>query len=100
MQHNTDVNGNAYTTVCGVGETWRCGLSYSRNNLESLSPLQILAELSPFQRERAAAQILQAGYVRSLLDIFQARSSWHLHEPLPACSVHTGERCVRTKCVA
>ncbi|CAK0784720.1 hypothetical protein CVIRNUC_007924 [Coccomyxa viridis] len=32
---------------------------------------KVLAELSPFQRERAAAQMLQAGYVRSLLDIFQ-----------------------------
>ena len=65
-------------------------------NLESLSPLQVLAELSPFQRERAAAQMLQAGYVRSLLDIFQARSSRHLHEHLPACeSVHTEQSCVR-----
>ena len=63
--------------------------------LESLPLLQVLAELSPFQRERAAAQMLQAGYVRSLLDIFQARSSRHLHKHLPACSVRTGERCVR-----
>ena len=69
-------------------------------NLKSLCPSQVLAELSPFQRERAAAQMLQAGYVRSLLDIFQASSSRHLHECLPACSVHTGKRCVRAKCVA
>ena len=30
-------------------------------NLESRCLLQVLAELSPFQRERAAAQMLQAG---------------------------------------
>ena len=38
------------------------------------APVQILSELSPFQRERGAAQMLQPGYVKSLLDIFQVRS--------------------------
>ena len=33
--------------------------------------VQVLSELSPFQRERGAAQMLQPGYIRSLLDIFQ-----------------------------
>ncbi|KAK9907487.1 hypothetical protein WJX75_004578 [Coccomyxa subellipsoidea] len=32
---------------------------------------KILMELSPFQRDRAAAQAMRPGYVRSLLDIFR-----------------------------
>ena len=40
---------------------------------------QILGELSPFQRERAALQMLQPGYVRKLLDLFPgAHSCAHL----------------------
>ncbi|CAL5223154.1 g5623 [Coccomyxa viridis] len=38
-------------------------------NLAELA--KALSELSPFQRERGAAQMLKPGYVRSLLDIFQ-----------------------------
>ena len=33
--------------------------------------VQILSELSPFQRDRGALQMLQPGYVRKLLDIFR-----------------------------
>ena len=36
--------------------------------------MQILGELSPFQRERAALQMLQPGYVRKLLDLFRVRT--------------------------
>ena len=36
--------------------------------------VQILMELSPFQRDRAAAQAMRPGYVRSLLDIFRVRT--------------------------
>ena len=43
-------------------------------SLSVLALVQILSELSPFQRERGAAQMLQPGYVKSLLDIFQVRS--------------------------
>ena len=35
---------------------------------------QILAELSPFQRERAALQMLRPGYMRKLLDLFRVRT--------------------------
>ncbi len=36
---------------------------------------QILSELSPFQRERAALQMLQPGYTRKVLDLFRVRAA-------------------------
>ena len=47
--------------------------------------MQVLSELSPFQRERGAGQMLQPGYIRSLLDIFQVcglLSCSHIFNPL------------------
>ena len=38
-----------------------------------LPHVQILSELSPFQRERAALQMLQPGYTRKVLDMFRVR---------------------------
>jgi hypothetical protein len=33
--------------------------------------LQVLSELSPFQRDRGAQQMLANGYIRRLLDVFR-----------------------------
>jgi hypothetical protein len=37
--------------------------------------MQILTELSPFQQERVAAQLLRPGYMRKLLDLFRVKLS-------------------------
>ena len=36
-------------------------------------PPQTLSEVSPFQRDRVAAQLMQPGYVRKLLELFSVR---------------------------
>ena len=37
------------------------------------APAQTLSEVSPFQRDRVAAQLMQPGYVRKLLQLFSVR---------------------------
>ena len=42
---------------------------------------QTLSEVSPFQRDRVAAQLMQPGYVRKLLELFSVRFASALHPP-------------------
>ena len=42
-----------------------------------MSALQTLSEVSPFQRDRVAAQLMQPGYVRKLLELFSVRRLSH-----------------------
>lgn len=60
--------------------------------IEGPAALQVLAELSPFQRERGAAQMLQPGYVRSLLDIFQVQGFSYCVPPA-SLSAHVTDSC-------
>ena len=39
----------------------------------SMCSAQTLSEVSPFQRDRVAAQLMQPGYVRKLLELFSVR---------------------------
>ena len=67
-----------------------------RARQEPPASVQVLSELSPFQRERGAAQMLQPGYIRSLLDIFQV----HWLPAFPALCAHLMEFCKAVRCLS
>jgi hypothetical protein len=47
--------------------------------------MQTLSEVSPFQRDRVAAQLMQPGYVRKLLELFSVRN---VSAPQDSLDVH------------